>query len=89
MSSGVQRLCNTMSVATYAEGMALITAAIGTPEQNPEMWHKIAKPVANWRQDDISIHSQKDTEHMSGDSMVDQSNTWWSAVQSAVCENQP
>lgn len=86
MNQGTQTACNKMSVATYAEGIQLITAAIGTPEQNPKMWQRIAKPLNNWKQENTEINHEKETEHMSGDSMVDESNTWWTAIQSTICE---
>lgn len=86
MNQGTQTACNKMSVATYAEGIHLITAAIGTQEQNPNMWAKIAKPLQNWKQENTSIGKEVKTGGMSGDSMVDESNTWWSAIQSTICE---
>ena len=86
MNRGTQIACNTMSVATYAEGLKLITNAIGTPEQNPKMWQRIAKPLNNWKQDNSEIGSEVKNDHMSGDSMVDESNTWWTAIQTTICE---
>jgi hypothetical protein len=89
MNQGTQIACNKMSVATYAEGIQLITAAIGTPEQNPKMWQRIAKPLNNWKQANTDIGDEVKTMGMSGDSMVDESNTWWAAIQSTICELGP
>lgn len=86
MNQGTQTVCNTMSVATYDEGIKLITAAIGSPEQNPKMWQRISKPLNNWKQENTSIGNEVKTMGMSGDSMVDESNTWWTAIQSTICE---
>ncbi len=86
MNQGTQTACNTMSVATYKEGLKLIIDAIGTPQENPQMWKRIEKPLANWQQEDISIGQEIKTGGMSGDSMVDESNTWWAAIQSSICE---
>lgn len=86
MSKGMQTACNTMSVATYKEGLQLIINAIGTPQENPEMWEKIALPLRNWQVADLNINREKASEHMTGDSMVDESNTWWAAIQSSICE---
>lgn len=97
MNQGTQTACNTMSVATYAEGLKLIVNAIGKPSENPKMWARIAKPLSNWKQANISINNQKHTEAngsyasntnggMTGDSMPDESNTWWSAIQTTICE---
>ena len=86
MNSGMQKACNTMSVATYKEGLNLIINAIGTPQDNPEMWKKIDKPLKNWQEADLMIGQEVKEKGMSGDSMVDESNTWWSAIQSTICE---
>lgn len=86
MNQGTQILCNKMSVATYKEGLQLIINAIGHPNENPKMSQRIAKPLNNWRQENIEIGHEKETEGMSGDSMVDESNTWWAAIQSTICE---
>jgi hypothetical protein len=89
MNKGTQILCNKMSVATYDEGIKLIISAIGTPEQNPKIWKRISKPINNWKQEDILIAQEVKEKGMSGDSMVDESNTWWSAIQSTICEMGP
>ena len=86
MNQGTQTACNTMSVATYAEGIKLITSAIGTQEQNPKMWQRISKPLNNWKQDNTNIGQEVKSGGMSGDSMVDESNTWWTTIQSTICE---
>src|SRR5438093_10993 len=86
MNQGTETACDKMSVATYAEGIQLITDAIGTPEQNPKMWQRIAKPLNDWKQANTQIGTEVKDDHMSGDSMVDESNTWWAAIQSTICE---
>ena len=85
-SKGIRNACNTMSVATWKEGYKLIVNAIGTPEQNPQMWKKIETPLKNWKEADINIGREVQNMGMSGDSMVDESNTWWSAIQSSICQ---
>jgi hypothetical protein len=84
-NKGLETACNKMSVATYKEGMALIINAIGTPEQNPSMWKRIERPIKNWKDANDLISHEIKTKNMSGDSMVDESNTWWSAIQSTIC----
>jgi len=85
MNKGTQIACNTMSVATYKEGLKLIIDAIGTPEENPMMWKRIERPLHNWQEADVNIGNEVKTLGMSGDSMVDESNTWWAAIQSTIC----
>jgi hypothetical protein len=89
MNQGTQTACNKMSVATYDEGIKLITAAIGTPEQNPILWQHISKPLNNWKQANNSIGQEVKTLGMSGDSMVDESNTYWHQIQTTICEQGP
>lgn len=96
-TNGVGLLCDKMSVATYEEGIKLIIAAIGTQDENPTMWEKIMKPLTMWKQENIQINREKHTtasgnittdttKGMSGDSMIDESNTWWAAIQSSLCQ---
>ena len=89
MNQGTKTACNTMSVATYKEGLKLIINAIGTPQENPKMWSRISKPLHNWQQEDVLIGNEVKEKGMSGDSMVDESNTWWTAIQSTICEQGP
>jgi len=86
MNQGTETACDKMSVATYDEGIKLIIAAIGKPEENPQMWKRIAKPLQNWKQANKGIGGEVKSMGMSGDSMVDESNTWWTAIQSTICE---
>lgn len=89
MNQGTETACNKMSVATYDEGMKLIVAAIGHPKDNPKLWSRISKPLKNWKNANTSIGQEVKSGGMSGDSMVDESNTWWTAIQSTICEEAP
>ncbi len=89
MNQGTKTACNTMSVATYKEGIKLIINAIGTPQQNPDIWKRISRPLKNWQEEDFKIGQEVKNGGMSGDSMVDESNTWWAAIQSTICEQGP
>ena len=89
MNKGTQIACNTMSVATYKEGLKLIINAIGHPNENPKIWARISKPLNNWKQENDSIGQEVKTLGMSGDSMVDESNTYWTMIQTTICEQGP
>jgi hypothetical protein len=86
MNQGTQIVCNTMSVATYKEGLNLLIKAIGHPNQNPKLWARISKPLHNWQQENNSIGKEVESGGMSGDSMVDESNTYWTMIQNVICE---
>jgi hypothetical protein len=99
MNPATQSLCNTMSVRSYEEVVGRVTAAIGREDENPEMWAKIAKPLNMLKQANDEINKEKytsmDGNHinkpvgMTGDSMVDEANTWWTAIQTTICEQGP
>ena len=83
---GIKELCNRMSVATYNDVITLFTNAFGTREENPQAWAKVDKPLKYLEDENYQINSEIENNHMSGDSMVDESNTWWSAIQSTFCK---
>ena len=68
MNAGTQSLCNTMSVRSYHEVLGRIIAAIGHPEENPELWAKIKKPLDMLKQATLkstkkSIQHTTETQH--------------------------
>ena len=89
MSPQMQSFCNTMSVKSYEEVIGRLIAAIGTEKETPELWAKIEKPLNMLRQANSEINKEKKEDGMTGDSMVDESNTWWSAIQTTICELGP
>ena len=89
MSPQMQTLCNTMSVRSYEEVIGRIIAAIGGEDENPKLWEKIKKPLEMLKQANFEINKEKKEAGMTGDSMVDEANTWWTAVQTTLCEQGP
>ena len=78
-------LCSIMNVDTYEEGIDLLTKIFGNPAENPKDWAKIEKPLSMWKEITIQIRQEVKEKGMSGDSEVDESDTWWSAIQSTFC----
>ncbi len=99
MNPATQSLCNTMTVNSYHEVLGRIIAAIGPKNKNPELWAKIAKPLGMLEKANFDINKEKHTaadgshtnnaNGMTGDSIPDEANTWWSAIQSTICEQGP
>ncbi len=89
MNAGMQSLCNTMSVRSYHEVLGRIIAAIGHPEENTELWAKIKKPLDMLEKSNKDLNKEKKQNGMTGDSEVDEANTWWSAIQSTICKQGP
>lgn len=79
-------ICNIMSIDTYEEGIKLLEDHLGTRKENPEAWDEIKKPLKMWKEATIEIRSELDEYGMTGDSEVDESDTWWSAIQSTICK---
>lgn len=89
MSPQMQNFCNTMSVRSYEEVLGRLIAAIGLKEENPELWDRIEKPLNMLKQASNDLHKEKKENGMTGDSMADEANTWWAAIQTTICEQGP
>lgn len=99
MNQDMQSLCNTMSVSSYEEVVDLVTKAIGTRDNNPNLWKKIEMPLNNLRIANNNINKEKHTNqfnkitkignNMTGDSIPDEANTYWSMIQTTLCEQGP
>lgn len=79
-------ICNIMSVDTYEEGLKLLKNYLGPRKENPEAWDEIKIPLKMWKEATIEIRRELDEYGMTGDSEVDESDTWWSAIQSTFCK---
>ena len=55
-------------------------------KENPEKWDTIKKPLKMWKEASDEIKKEIDEDGMSGDSEVDESDTWWSAIQTTLCK---
>jgi predicted nuclease with TOPRIM domain len=79
-------ICNILTVDTYEEGIKLLEGYMGTMKENPEKWDSIKKPLKMWKEASDEIKKEIDEDGMSGDSEVDESDTWWSAIQTTLCK---
>ena len=86
MSPQMKIFCNTMSVRSYNEVLGRLIAAIGSKDETPELWAKIEKPLNMLKQADQDLKKEKKIYGMTGDSLADESNTWWSAIQTSICK---
>ena len=91
-----ESICNVMSVRSYDEVMGRLIAAIGRKDENPDMWEKIEKPLKMLKQACTQINKEKYTSNdgkklnkpygMTGDSIPDEANTYWSSIQTTICQ---
>lgn len=79
-------ICNIMSVDTYEEGIKLLEDYLGSIKDNPSGWKSIKTPLEMWKESTIQIRKEISNSNMSGDSEVDESDTWWSAILSTFCK---
>jgi hypothetical protein len=78
-------ICNIMSVKKYEDGINLLINYLGYPSENPKGWKLIEQPLTMWKDVTEEIRKEVKNDGMSGDSEVDESNTWWAAIQSTFC----
>jgi predicted nuclease with TOPRIM domain len=79
-------ICNIMTVDTYEEGIKLLKKYLGSIKENPEAWDEIKKPLKMWKEATDEIRKEIDEDGMTGDSEVDESDTWWATIQSSFCK---
>lgn len=89
MNQHMQSLCNTMTVNSYDEVLGRIIAAIGQQDKNPELWAKIEQPIKMLKKANFDLNKEKQITHMTGDSVADEIGTYWSMIQSTLCEQGP
>ena len=78
-------ICNQMNINDYEQGITLLNKALGTKAENPEDWNKITKPLEMWVTATKQIRSELG-KGMTGDSEVDESDSWWHGIQGAFCK---
>jgi len=88
MSPATQTMCNKMSVKSYDEALSYVMQAVKTmdDETRRKVMVKIHVPLENLKHEQTQIDQEVATSHMSGDSMVDEANTYWHQIQSTICE---
>ncbi len=91
MNHGTQTICNKMTIDSYSEALRYVEEAMkGVDEATrTKIMQKIHAPLENLKQEQINIDAQKKTQGMTGDSMVDEADTYWHQIQSTICEQGP
>ena len=91
MNAGTQTLCNKMTVNNYAEAMHYVKEALKgiSSENRTKIMQKIHVPLENMKHEQQKIDNEVSKSHMSGDSMMDEADTYWHQIQSTICEQGP
>ena len=88
MNHGTQYDCDKMTIGSYSEALENVERALKgvNPETRTRVMQKIHAPLENLKQQQQTIDSQKKDDHMTGDSMPDEADTYWTQIQSTLCE---
>lgn len=88
MNSGTETLCNKMTVNNYKEALMYVEAALKgiSDETRTKLMQRIHAPLENMKNEQNKIDAEVASKHMSGDSMVDEADTYWHQIQSTICE---
>ena len=91
MNRGTETICDKLTVNDYNEALHYVEKAMsGLPEQRRhELMQKLHGPLENIKQQQIFIDKQKKSEHMTGDSMPDEADTYWTEIQTILCDSGP
>jgi hypothetical protein len=88
MSKETETLCNKMTVGSYEEVLKLVAESLKQfdDETKHKIVQKIITPLENLRNTEITLRDEMKKYGMTGDSLPDQSNTYWHQIQSTICE---
>jgi pyocin large subunit-like protein len=88
MNSGTETLCNKMTVDNYHEALMHVEAALKgvSEETRTKLMQRIHTPLENMKNEQNKIDGEVKSKNMSGDSMVDEADTYWHQIQSTICE---
>jgi uncharacterized protein YlxW (UPF0749 family) len=88
MNHGTQTICNKMTIGSYGEALHYVEQAMkGVDEATrTRIMQKIHVPLENLKQEQNKINNEVKTAHMSGDSVPDEADTYWTQIQSTICE---
>ena len=91
MNQATQTVCNKMTVNSYDEALSLVQQSLQQFDDKTkrEIMQRIHAPLENLKQEQITITNQKKHDGMTGDSMVDEGDTYWHQIQSTICELGP
>jgi len=91
MNKGTQTICNKMTINSYQEAMHYVTIALeGKNEAEiKDIMQRIHVPLENLKHEQIKIDSEVKNNGMSGDSMPDEADTYWTEIQTAFCDAGP
>lgn len=88
MNSAMESLCNKMTIGSYSEAIRYVKAATRDMDEvtKTNLIKRIYKPLKNLKYKQNEIDGEIKKYGMSGDSMVDEADTYWHQIQSTLCE---
>jgi hypothetical protein len=91
MNQAMQTLCNKMTIDSYQEALYYVNKALEGMDEltKNEIIQKIHVPLENLKQEQKKIEAQIRHQRMSGDSILDEADTYWHQIQTTICEMGP
>lgn len=88
MNGAMQNSCNTMTINSYGEALSRVELALKgvSPETRQRVMQRIHAPLENLKQEEQKLNREEKSQHMTGDSMPDQVDTYWHQIQTTLCE---
>lgn len=88
MNGAMQKDCNMISINSYSEALSRVEAALKgiNPETRRKVMQRIHVPLENLKQEEQKLNGEYNSEHMTGDSMLDVGDGYWHQIQSTLCE---
>jgi hypothetical protein len=91
MNGAMQNSCNMISINSYSEALSRVEASLKgvSPETRQRVMQRIHVPLENLKQEEQKLDREEKSQHMTGDSMPDEGDTYWHQIQSTLCEMGP
>jgi hypothetical protein len=91
MNKGTVSICDKLTVNNYNEALHYVEQAMKgvSPATRQKLMQKLHVPLENIKQQQNYIDGQKKLEDMTGDSMPDEADTYWTEIQTILCDSGP
>ena len=91
MNKGTETICDKLTIGSYSEALHYVEQAMKgvNDATRQKLMQKLHVPLENIKQQQTYIGAQKKSEHMTGDSMPDEADTYWTEIQTILCDSGP
>lgn len=88
MTPAMKTACNKMTISSYEEALDLTKKAIAhlSEEQKFKIMQKLNQPLNRLKDAQNSLDDELKKYKMTGDSLPDESDTYWHQIQTTLCD---